>query len=127
MRVAEVGHALACPAPAYCQFLYLPHRRHDIGIEGARARGDEHIGHLLNPGVVVRRLFVRDGTAGIKVNFYQNKACRVVLLLEKIEAGDAGLFGAGFRVDSSGFNEGCDALGLIVGVNDEDVHTPSII
>src|ERR1039458_171902 len=99
----------------------------DVRVAGAGARGDEHTVDLCDPGVVVGGLFVRGGGTGIAVDLVEHEAGGIVLLLEEIEAGDAGFFGAGCGVDAGGCDEGVDELGFNVGVNDEDVHTPSII
>ena len=96
--------------------------RSDVGVEGARSRGDEHLVDGFDPGFVVRGRLVFGGGVGIAVDLDEDEACGVVLLLEEFEAGDAGLPGAVLGVDGGGGLEGVDEFGFDVGVDDEDLH-----
>jgi hypothetical protein len=66
------------------------------------------------------------GGVRIAIDLDQDKSGRVVLLLEEIEAGDAGFFGAVLGVDGGGLPEGVDELGFDARLNDKDVHASII-
>jgi hypothetical protein len=52
------------------------------------------------------------GGGGVAIDLVEDESRGVVLLLEEIEARDAGFLGAVFGVDGGGLLEGVDELGL---------------
>ena len=66
------------------------------------------------------------GGGGVSIDLVEDESGGVVLLLEEIEAGDAGFFSAVLGVDGGGLLEGVDELGFDARLNDEDVHASII-
>src|SRR5450756_1219031 len=77
----------------------------DVSVEGAGARLLEHVAHLLHPGVVVGRLLMFGGGGGVAIDLVEDEFCRVVLLLQELEAGHAGFGRAVFGVDGGSLLE----------------------
>src|SRR5450755_1332125 len=98
----------------------------DVGEQGAGAWLLEHVAHRFRPGEVVRGLLMLGGRGGVAIDFVQDESGGVVLLLEEIEAGDAGFFGAVLGVDGGGLLESVDEFGFDARLNDEDVHASII-
>lgn len=60
------------------------------------------------------------------VNLDEHEARRVVLLLDDVEAGDAGFLDAVAGVVERGGLEGCDAISLHVDVDVDDEHAGNL-
>src|SRR5271157_5455281 len=86
--------------------------RVNLGELHAGARGRHHAGDGLGPLLVVGRLLVRGGSLGGAVDLDQQETCRIVLLLQNVEAGNARLRQAVPRVLNASRLESFDLVGL---------------
>src|SRR5450759_3020509 len=123
------GHKRRWPVPPGLELMPRQSRvagGEDVGVEGAGARLLEHVAHLFHPGVVVRGLLMFGGGAVVAIDLVEDEFRQVVLLLQEIEAGYAGFFGAVFGVAGGGLLEGVDELRFDARMDDEDVHASII-
>ena len=76
------------------------------------ARLGHHRRHGVPPDLVMPGFLVRSRRLGGAIGFHEHKARRVILLLGKVEAGDARLLYALPRIGDGGLFEGLDILRL---------------
>ena len=100
--------------------------REDVGEFDTGARGGHHVSDGVTPGGVMGGLFVGEGIAGGAVDFNEEEVGGLIVLLEEVEAGDAGLMQAGAGVGDGGVFERLDVFGLDGDMDMNDEHRNSL-
>lgn len=94
----------------------------EVGVFHARPGLGHHGGDGVAPALVVRRLLVRGRRLGGAIGLDEDKARRVVRLLDDVEPGDAGFDDRLQCILQARGLEGVDAPGFYVNVNMNNEH-----
>ena len=89
----------------------------DVGIFYAGSRFSHHRRNGVPPRLVMRRLLVSGGRAGIAINLHQDESGRVIGLLNHIETGNARLADALAPVGGASFLERFDEFRFDMNMN----------
>src|SRR5437899_7864947 len=88
----------------------------------APARFRHHWGDGIPPSGIMRSLLMLRRRIGVAIDLDEHKPCRVVLLLDDIEPGDAGFADAVARIFERGLFEGLDAFRFNAHMNMDNKH-----